>query len=779
MTIRQMKCLKLTLVTSCVLFLLSSAAFGFSTHTTVISRTFDPVEAEVFVGEDITVTVNFTTSEVDDLRGFYYTDQIPQGLTVDTVSVKINGTDIPDYIFENDSLGDVYDGCIPYRWILETPTAFLENNPIPPNYTVEIVYSVSSTDDGTFDFDEFDWVGYYQNATEGYREAFGHSEDADKQTITFMNAPPVANDDTATTTEETPVTINVVANDTDADGEIVPDTVLIVNAPVYGSVFDHGDGTVTYTPDADTNGIHTFGYTVADDDGARSNEATVTVTVTAVNDAPVADDQSVATDEDTPATITMTASDVDVDDTLTFAVVTTPEHGTLSGTAPNLTYTPNPDYNGPDSFTFKANDGTVDSNIATVSITVNSVNDAPVAADDTASTNEDTAVVIDVLANDTDADTGDTLTVQSVTNPANGTVADNGDGTVTYTPAANFHGTDTFTYTVSDGNGGTDTATVSITVNPVNDAPVAVDDTASTNEDTAVVIDVLANDTDADTGDTLTVQSATDPANGTVVNNGGTVTYAPDANYNGTDTFTYTVSDGNGGTDTATVTITVTPVNDAPVANDQSVSTDEDTAVAITLTGSDVEGDPLDFSVVTGPSNGTLSGTAPSLTYTPDADYNGSDSFTFKANDGSLDSNIATVSITVNSVNDAPVAADDTASTYEGEAVVIGVLGNDTDPDTGDTLTVQSVTDPNNGSVVINGDGTVTYTPAVDFIGTDTFTYTVQDDDGATSNEAAVTVTVNEIVERLDLDLKIKELKDGTASEEDVKTMIERYMERP
>ena len=685
MTIRQMKCLKLTLVTSCVLFLLSSAAFGFSTHTTVISRTFDPVEAEVFVGEDITVTVNFTTSEVDDLRGFYYTDQIPQGLTVDTVSVKINGTDIPDYIFENDSLGDVYDGCIPYRWILETPTAFLENNPIPPNYTVEIVYSVSSTDDGTFDFDEFDWVGYYQNATEGYREAFGHSEDADKQTITFMNAPPVANDDTATTTEETPVTINVVANDTDADGEIVPDTVLIVNAPVYGSVFDHGDGTVTYTPDADTNGIHTFGYTVADDDGARSNEATVTVTVTAVNDAPVADDQSVATDEDTPATITMTASDVDVDDTLTFAVVTTPEHGTLSGTAPNLTYTPNPDYNGPDSFTFKANDGTVDSNIATVSITVNSVNDAPVAADDT----------------------------------------------------------------------------------------------ASTNEDTAVVIDVLANDTDADTGDTLTVQSATDPANGTVVNNGGTVTYAPDANYNGTDTFTYTVSDGNGGTDTATVTITVTPVNDAPVANDQSVSTDEDTAVAITLTGSDVEGDPLDFSVVTGPSNGTLSGTAPSLTYTPDADYNGSDSFTFKANDGSLDSNIATVSITVNSVNDAPVAADDTASTYEGEAVVIGVLGNDTDPDTGDTLTVQSVTDPNNGSVVINGDGTVTYTPAVDFIGTDTFTYTVQDDDGATSNEAAVTVTVNEIVERLDLDLKIKELKDGTASEEDVKTMIERYMERP
>ncbi len=169
----------------CLLFLLHGAAFGFSTHTTSISRTFDPVEAEVFVGEEITVTVNFTTEEVNDLRGFYYTDQIPEGLTVNTVSVKINDGDVSDYIFEYDSIGDVYAGCIPYRWVLETPTAFLENNPVPPNYTVEIVYSVSSTQEGTFDFNEFDWVGYYQDAAEGYREAFGHSEDADRQTITF------------------------------------------------------------------------------------------------------------------------------------------------------------------------------------------------------------------------------------------------------------------------------------------------------------------------------------------------------------------------------------------------------------------------------------------------------------------------------------------------------------------------------------------------------------------------------------------------------------------
>ncbi|MBE9575057.1 MAG: cadherin-like domain-containing protein [Proteobacteria bacterium] len=263
----------------CLLFVLSSAAFGFSTHNTTVSRTFDPVEAAV--RESITVRVTFTNSEANNLRGFYYTEQIPQGLTVDTesIAVKINDNPVSNYIFESGSVGDVYPGYIPHRWVLETPPTFAENNPIPPNYTVEIVYSVSSTQEGTFDFDEFNWVGYYQNAAEGEREAFGHSEDADKQTITFLNATPVANDDTASTTEDTPVTINVVVNDTDADGEIVPDSVLIVNAPVYGSVFDHGDGTVTYTPDADTNGIHTFGYTVGDDDGVRSNEATVTVTV--------------------------------------------------------------------------------------------------------------------------------------------------------------------------------------------------------------------------------------------------------------------------------------------------------------------------------------------------------------------------------------------------------------------------------------------------------------------------------------------------------------------
>ncbi|EFL87519.1 rhizobiocin/RTX toxin, partial [Ahrensia sp. R2A130] len=154
----------------------------------------------------------------------------------------------------------------------------------------------------------------------------------------------------------------------------------------------------------------------------------------------------------------------------------------------------------------------------------------------------------------------------------------NTDGTYTYTPAADFNGTDTFTISVDDGNGGIDTATVTITVNPQNDAPTATDNAVTTNEDAAVSGAVILNDID---GDALTASLATAPSNGTVVvNTDGTYTYTPAADFNGTDTFTVSVDDGNGGTDTATVTITVNPQNDAPTAADDAVTTNEDAAVS-------------------------------------------------------------------------------------------------------------------------------------------------------------------------------------------------------
>ncbi|MCF6182500.1 Ig-like domain-containing protein [Lutibacter sp.] len=287
-------------------------------------------------------------------------------------------------------------------------------------------------------------------------------------------------------------------------------------------------------------------------------------------------------------------------------------------------------------------------------------NTAPVAVDDTASTNEDTAVTLSnadiVDPNDTDLD-GDTLTITGVSNPTNGTIVLNGDGTVTFTPDANYNGPASFDYTISDGNGGTDTATVNVTVNPVNDAPVAVDDTASTNEDTAVTLSnadiVDPNDTDLD-GDTLTITGVSNPTNGTIVLNGdGTVTFTPDANYNGPASFDYTISDGNGGSDTATVTVTVNPVNDAPVAVDDTASTNEDIPVVIAVINNDtdIDGtvDPTSVTVVTPPANGTLSvnTTTGEITYTPNLNFSGTDTFEYSVcdNEGACDTGIVAITI--------------------------------------------------------------------------------------------------------------------------------------
>ena len=233
----------------------------------------------------------------------------------------------------------------------------------------------------------------------------------------------------------------------------------------------------------------------------------------------------------------------------------------------SFAYAPAANFHGPDSFTYAVGDGASNSGPATVTITVTPVNDGPTAAADTVSTAEDTAVVVDVLANDADVD-GDTLTASSPAGASHGTLAVVAGG-IRYTPAANYHGADSFTYLVQDGKGGSATGTVNVTVTSVNDGPTAANDTAQTDAGVAVTISVLANDSAApDTGETLSVTATTTPANGTVAIVGGTaVRYTPNAGFSGTNVFTYTVSDGNGGTATATVTITVRPVAGVPVLN--------------------------------------------------------------------------------------------------------------------------------------------------------------------------------------------------------------------
>jgi hypothetical protein len=548
-------------------------------------------------------------------------------------------------------------------------------------------------------------------------------------------------DDAATTDEDVPVTVDVLSNDSDPDGDTV--SVTAASAPAHGSATVNPGGTVTYTPNPGFSGTDSFTYTITDGNGGFDT-ATVTITVDPVNDAPVAGDDVAATDEDTPVTVDVLANDSDPEgDPLSVDSVTQGSNGSVSTNGSTVVYTPNPGFSGTDTFTYTISDGNGGFDTAAVTVTVNGVNDVPSAVDDAASTDEDIPVAVDVLANDSDPD-GDNLTVSAVTQGSNGTVTTDGS-TVSYIPSPGFSGTDTFTYTVCDDGipPRCDTATVTVTVNGVNDAPSAVDDAAATDEDVPVTVDVLANDSDPE-GDTLSVDSVTQGANGSVTTDGTSVTYTPTPGFVGTDTFTYTVSDGNGGFDTATVTVTVGAVNDAPDAVNDASITDEDTAVTVDVLANDTDpdGDNLTVSAVTQGSNGTVTTDGTTVTYTPSPGFAGTDTFTYTVCDDGIPQlcATATVTVTVIEVNSPPTAADDVATTDQDVPVTVDVLANDTDPD-GDGLSVDSVTQGSNGSVTTDGTS-VTYTPDPGFSGTDTFTYTVSDGNGG-FDTATVTVTVD------------------------------------
>jgi hypothetical protein len=505
--------------------------------------------------------------------------------------------------------------------------------------------------------------------------------------------------------------------------------VTAVTQGAHGTVVSNGDGTVTYTPDADFNGTDSYTYTVTS--GGVTETATVNVTVNAVVD--IADDV-VTTDEDTPV-----ATDVLANDSFgAGAVVTAVTQGAYGSVAIDaggtVTYTPNPDYHGTDSYTYTVTSGGV-TETATVSVTVDPVVDAVA---DTVTTNEDTPVTTDVLANDR-FEPGASVT--AVTQGTHGSVVIETDGTVTYAPDPDFHGTDSYTYTVTTVAGNTETGTVTVTVRPVADV---VGDTAETDEDVAVTTAVLANDTFAPGA---TVTAITQGTHGSVVvNPDGTITYTPQPDFHGTDSYTYTVTTVAGDTETATVTVTVRPVVD--IADDAAV-TDEDMPVTtVVLANDSFEGTPVVTAVTQGTHGTVVKNDDGTVTYTPDANFHGTDSYTYTVSSGGV-TETATVMVTVNPVNDPPVAQpDDGGDVRESQPrtfLPAELLGNDTDVD-GDALTIVAVspTSANGGTVVLNPDGSVTYRSPPGYDGIDTFTYTISDGQGGFST---ATVTVNAIAE--------------------------------
>ena len=561
--------------------------------------------------------------------------------------------------------------------------------------------------------------------------------DGDTATVTInineVNDAPEANDDLTSTLKNTPVTIDVLDNDSDVDGDEL--TIYSVDDGLNG-VVSIDDNKVIYTPNAGFVGEDTFDYVVRDLENEEAT-ATVTVKVNDSNSSPVAVDDSAITAEGSSVTINVLANDIDPeDDDLLIDSFSQGSNGSVAKVEGKLVYTPNINFTGIDSFTYLVSDGLV-TDEAIVTVTVNE-NAAPVAVDDDKATDEGNSVAIDVLENDTDAE-DDELFIDSFTQASNGSVSLE-EGKLVYTPNPDFEGTDTFDYTVSDGKD-TDTATVTVTVNGMNNKPNAKDDSISTDEDHSVTIDVLENDTDED-NDELEIISVGEVTNGSVEIVNNELLFTPDENFNGEVTFDYTISD-TFKTDSATVTVTVNPINDPPVANDDAVMTLENEAVTIDVLSNDNDVDNNDLfidSFVQG-TNGVVSEEAGQLVYTPNADFVGIDIFTYIVSDSDK-TDEATVTVTVKSNNTAPLAVDDVVETDEGNPVTIDVLENDSDED-GDVLSIEGVTPAVNGSVEIVNDELV-YTPNPDFYGTETLTYTIND--GLVTDTATVTITVNEVV---------------------------------
>ena len=540
-------------------------------------------------------------------------------------------------------------------------------------------------------------------------------------------------------------------------------TVEIVEPPSNGTLSLNDDGSFSYQANRGFAGLETFSYVAV---GSRNSlPADVNIEVTPPpNRPPTTVPDAYTLEEDTVLSVVegVLENDFDSDvDSLSVRALSQPASGILSLLENgSFTYTPFADFFGEDSFTYAASDGELESVETLVTLTVTSVNDAPQSSDDAYFTNEDESLAVEsvdgVLANDADID-GDVLRAVLEGAASNGTVNLEEDGGFTYTPNPGFSGLDSFSYVTNDGKTSSTPSTVTIDVGSVNDAPIANADQFSTDEDVTLVaanVSVLSNDTDAD-GDALTATIQQEPANGDLtLNTDGTFTYVPNPNFSGTDSFVYIASDGLRNSQPATAMITVVAVNDPPiaVADEYALNQGEtllvDQANGVLSNDNDVESNSLTTTLAIDASQGQLSLDANGgFEFIPPSDFSGNVTFSYRANDGLADSEVAVVTLVVNQVNTAPDAVADEYAVDQDTVLNIdapnGVLSNDIDAE-GDNLSADLVTQPENGSVALGADGSFQYTPTAGFNGIDSFSYAANDGIDA-STPISVSITVRPV----------------------------------
>ncbi|WP_162084669.1 tandem-95 repeat protein [Sulfuriferula nivalis] len=510
---------------------------------------------------------------------------------------------------------------------------------------------------------------------------------------------------------------------------------------VYKSV--NADGTTTYVIDLQSalgSGAVTSAPAALSFDliGFGNSQSQVSIRDIQLLQTPLALNEKLSTNEDAAVNINpLAANPIAAGTTPQLNITQQPANGMLTQNADgSYAFVPNTHFFGTDSFQYSYTVNGQTSNVATVNITVNEVAYPPVGANSSAAATAGKPYTFDPLAGAADIN-GNAMTAVLDTPPANGTIAQNADGTWTYTASASYVGPDSMVYHIADGQANSTPITASFTVQPAHHAPVASDSVVQLQENGSLLINLANYGVDED-GNPMTGSVTAQPINGTLTQNtDGTYTYTPAAGYYGHDSLNFVLSDAYLSSQQATLTLDVTPV----LAN-SSLSLNEAGSILFNPTASQNPSAPLTASVIAQPANGTILVNADGTwTYTPKVPFYGVDSFSYQVNDGTDNSNVATVNLSI--VHPAPVLANSSATLNEDASLNLNLTANVVDVP-GYTLSTQIGTQPAHGIVTQNADGTWTYTPKQYFFGTDTFTYAVSDG-VASSNLATVQLTVNKI----------------------------------
>lgn len=593
-------------------------------------------------------------------------------------------------------------------------------------------------------------------------------------TVSDTNHLPEAVDDSAVTPLGTAVTVDVTANDSDADGDRVALIAgAVITLPSNGTAVKISGSSITYTPRNGFSGTDTFQYEIGDGSAGRARAwVTVTVGSGTPNRNPVAVDDQGTTRISTPIDAGVTANDSDPDGDAVWLVsgpvIVPPSHGTaIRLDDSTLRYVPQAGFVGADMLQYEIGDGKGKRARAWLRITIQDSNNPPVAVDDVATVKAGRTVTLRVVDNDSDPD-GDTVWLVAspvIVPPQHGTATRIDDDAINFTAQAGYQGTDRFQYEIGDGHGKRRRAWVNITITHGSGASnaaaissdsiasgmplIADNDVAEGSDGGSVTISVLSNDYTAD-GRRVTLAAQpvlTPPLSGDVVRvSDTTLRYTPVAGFRGNDRFEYEIVSSDGTSAQAWATVQIPGDNRAPaaVSDDVAVSVGGSRTIAVAANDTDPDGDPLTLSpraVLVAPVHGRVrpaGGT--SLVYTPIAGFSGSDSFVYQISDGRGGTAEGCVTVSVSSQIAWPVARDDSATTDRGRPVSLNVLGNDDDPD-GDPLSLIAADLAQHGSVVWNDDGTATYTPDPNYVGSDSFTYTAADRTGLTA-QATVTITI-------------------------------------